>query len=171
MEIIIRKAKKGDGKGWVKMWNEGIKRNFFIYNGTNRLRNKRDILKADKKYKRYSKNEITFVAIEKDSKKIVGFSNARGKDDGRTRHRLELGWALHPDYSRKGIATRLVNAIIEEARKRGIKRLEAEAAVENVASVKLAKKAGFKIEGRRKLGMIIDTGKYVDTYLFGMILK
>jgi len=171
MDIIIRKAKKGDGKGWAEMWNEGIKRKFYIYNGGNSLRTRKDIFKSNKKYNNQKGHEFTLFAIDRNNGKIVGSSNCFGKEKGRTRHRVELGWMVHPDYSGKGIATRLVKEVILEAKKRGIKKIGAEAAIENVASVKLAKKCGFKIEGRLKKGILLDSGRYVDTYIFGLTLK
>ena len=78
---------------------------------------------------------------------------------------------VHPDYTGKGIATALLKGVIQEARKRGIKRIEAEAALENKASVNLAKRCGFKIEGKRKKGLLTDNWRYIDTYLFGKILS
>jgi RimJ/RimL family protein N-acetyltransferase len=70
-----------------------------------------------------------------------------------------------------GIATKLVEATLKEAQRRGFTRAEAEAAVKNTASVKLAVRCGFKIEGKRKNGLLLDDGKYADTYLFGKILR
>lgn len=170
-EIIIRKAKKGDGKGWVKMWNEGIKRKFFLYNGGNSLKGKKDILKADKRYSTQNKNNFTFLAIEKETGIIVGACNAFGNEKGRARHRAECGWMVHPDYSGNGIATELLKEVIKEAEKNGLKRLEAEAASINEASIRLAKRLRFKIEGKRRAGLLTDKGKYLDTYLFGKVLQ
>ena len=77
---------------------------------------------------------------------------------------------MDPDYARKGIATKIVREAIYEAEKRNIKRLEAEVATENIPSIKLARKFNFKIEGRRKKGILLDDGRYIDTYIFGKIL-
>ena len=60
---------------------------------------------------------------------------------------------------------------MKEAKRKGFRRIEAEAAVENAGSVKLAKKCGLKIEGRKKAGLLLDDGRYVDTYIFGKILR
>lgn len=171
MNMIIRKARKGDGKGFCELWNEGLKRKFFVYNGGNIFRKVEDIKKADKRYTSQNKYSISFLAFDKETRKIVGGSSYSAKEKGRTRHRIELGWFVHLDYARKGIATRLVRAVLKEAKKNGFKRAEAEAAVVNIASVKLAKRCGFKIEGIRKAGLILDNGKYADTYLFGKLLK
>lgn len=169
-DYLIRRAKFGDGKGFVEYWNEGIKRKFFIYTGKNSLRTKKDIINANKRYKKISKDNFVFVAIDKTTGKIVGTSSVSA-GVGRNRHRAELGWFVHPDYTRKGIATQLVKSVIEESKKNGIKRIEAEIVVKNIPSIKVAKKFGFILEGKRKSGLLLDNGKYVDTYLFGKILR
>jgi len=68
------------------------------------------------------------------------------------------------------IATKLVNRMIIEAKKNGIRKLEAESAVDNIASVRLAKKLGFVIEGTKKSALKVGN-KYVDSYILGKILK
>lgn len=167
--IIIRKAKKGDGKGIAESFNNGLKRGLNKYTGGNMPFDKKKIRKMEKDFSKYNKHKCCYVAL--DNKKIIGSCIFSGKDKGRLRHRVELGWGIHPDYIRKGLATRMVKRLIEEARKRGFKKIEAEAACENISSVKLAKKLGFKIEGRKKAGLLLDNGKYVDTYVFGKILR
>lgn len=169
MKILIRKARKEDIKGMVGFFNEGIRRGFYVYNGTNKIRSAKEIREREKKFLKDRKNKVEFVAVDEDNNIVVG-SCGMWAGTGRTRHRGELGWGVHPDYARKGIATKLVETIIKEAKTRGFKRIEAEAALKNVASVKLAKKFGFKIEGIRKKGLLLDNGKYVDTYLLGKVL-
>ena len=71
----------------------------------------------------------------------------------------------------QGIGTKLLKAVLLQAKKRGFKKAQAEAAVANIASFKIAKKCGFKVEGRIKKGLLLDNGKYVDSYLFGKVLK
>jgi len=77
---------------------------------------------------------------------------------------------VHPDYQGRGIATKLLKALLVEAKKKGLKRAEAECAVANVASWKLAKKCGFKIEGKKIKALITDDGKSIDTYIVGRLL-
>jgi RimJ/RimL family protein N-acetyltransferase len=170
MKIIIRKAKKGDGKGIAEMFDIGLKRGFNCYTGNNSFFNNEKIKKLDKSLYENKKFDFSFVAIDSDNEKIIGKCIFWAKEKGRTRHRAEVGWGVHPDYTRKGIATELLKSTLDEAKKRGYKKIQAEAAVKNRASTKLAKKLGFKIEGRRKKGMLLDDGRYVDTYIFGKIL-
>jgi putative acetyltransferase len=171
MKIIIRKAKKGDGKGIAESFNEGLKRGFNAYTGNNQLMDRKKINKMEKQFKENSTHEFSYVAIDKDTGKIIGSAVLFGKNKGRVKHRAEVGWGVHPDYAGRGIATKMTSALIKEAKHLGFKRLEAEAAVKNIASVKLAKKLGFKIEGRKKCGLLLDNSKCVDTYMFGKILR
>lgn len=169
MEIIIRKARKGDGKGIAESFNEGLRRGFNLYTGTNKIFDKNKIKKIEKDLSKYKKDYCCYVA--EDNGKIVGSAVFFGRERGRMRHRVELGWGVQPDYAKKGITTRMVSALAREAKRRGFKRIEAEAAVTNTGSVKLAKKLGLKLEGKRKMGLLLDNGKYVDSYLFGKIIR
>jgi len=170
MTIIIRKFRKGDGKGRAEIVNEGIRIRNWKYTGRNKLLSKKDIEKA-KEDSSKKKGEICFVAIDKEKNKIVGSTEFFFKKNGRTRHRVDLGWGIHPDYQKKGVGTKLLRTALQFAKKKGFKRAEAEMAIKNKGSVKLAKKLGFKIEGTKKKALLTDDGKYIDTYIVGKILK
>jgi len=169
--IAIRKARKGDGKGITESFNDGLKRGFNIYTARNQPFDKKKIKEIEKDIKEKSKCRFSYIAFDKSSGKIAGSASLYGKGSGRVSHRAELGWWVHPDYAGKGIATKLVSALIKEAKRLGFKRLEAEVAVKNIPSIKLAKKMGFKVEGRKKCGLKLDNGKYVDTLIFGKIIS
>jgi RimJ/RimL family protein N-acetyltransferase len=89
---------------------------------------------------------------------------------GRLRHRADVGWSVHPDYQKQGIGTKLLKHTLDFAKKKGLKRVEAEMAIKNKGSWKLALKLGFKIEGTKKKGLLTDDGKYIDTYFVGKLL-
>lgn len=170
MQIIIRKARKGDGKAATECYNAGVKVGFNKYTGTIGKRTVADIKRWNRGYTENKKWAFSFIALDKSNGKVVGISSFSSRERKRTRHRGEVGWSVHPDYARKGIATKLVMAVLKEAKQKGFKRAEAETAVENISSVRLAKKCGFRIEGRRRAGLLLDDGRYVDTYLFGKLL-
>ncbi|HLJ60158.1 MAG TPA: GNAT family N-acetyltransferase [bacterium] len=167
--ISIRFARKGDAEGFVVSWNESFRKGHLGYTGT-RLRSRKDIERFRKRYSERKRNEIVFVAVA-EKNRIIGNCGFFARERGRTRHRGELGWMVHHDYVGRGIATKLLGAVLKEAKNRGYKRVEAEIAVENVASIRLATRYGFQLEGRRKAGIVLDTGRYLDTYIFGRILK
>jgi RimJ/RimL family protein N-acetyltransferase len=168
MDVSIRLARKGDAKAIVDSWNESFRKGHLKYTGT-RQRSRDDIKRFDKRYSENKKNTFTFVALE--NKKVIGLCGFSASELGRTRHRGEVGWMVHHDYVGEGIATKLLNAVVREARRRGFKRIEAEAAVANTASIRLAKRLRFRIEGRKRAGLLLDNGKHVDTFVLGKILK
>lgn len=168
MEMRIRKTKIKDAKGFSELWNEGLKRGIFKYTGNNKFRKPLDVQKNFKQAYA-SKERISYVAL--DDSKCIGFAFFNVPRFDRTRHRGELGWFVHPDYAGKGVATKLLGVTLQQLKAKGYKRAEAEIALGNTPSIKLAKKLGFKNEGRRKAGMLLDNGRYVDTYLFGKILN
>jgi len=170
VEIIIRQVKKGDGRSIADFQNKGIKSGFYKYTGMNEPRTLKKIREWNKRYAKKQKNTFLFIAIDKKTGKTVGSCSFSASKSGRTRHRGDIGWVVDPDYKRKGIATKLLKAVLKEAKKRGFKRAEAEAAVKNISSIKLAAKCGLKIEGRKKAGLLLDNGTYVDTYIFGKAL-
>jgi RimJ/RimL family protein N-acetyltransferase len=85
--------------------------------------------------------------------------------------RAEVGYWLGKKYWRQGIVTEALQAIVKYSfRKLKLVRLQAGTAVENKASAKLLKKVGFKKEGlRRKAMRAKSTGKWHDTYAFGLL--
>ncbi len=165
-DVVIRKAKKGDEVGIAENFNEGLKKGVFNYTGSNKKRTKKDL----EKWKDSFNKETSIIFVAEINNKIVGSVFFLAKEKGRTRHRLSGGWSVHPDYQRRGIGTLLLKTAVKEAKKRGFKRLEAEVAVKNISSWKISKKAGFKIEGIKKKGLLLDNKKYADTYMLGRIL-
>jgi RimJ/RimL family protein N-acetyltransferase len=168
--ILIRKAKNGDAKSIIELSNEGLRRKFFVYDGGGYSKGGTDIRKINQKFSVQDQRNFTLLAVDKTKNVIVGWCSVSGNKKGRTRHRVDLGWHVHPDYTRQGIATKLVKMAIAKLKKTSIRRVEAEAAIKNISSLKLAKKLGFKIEGKKRKGLLLDNGKYVDTYIFGKIL-
>jgi RimJ/RimL family protein N-acetyltransferase len=171
MTILIRKAKPGDEIGIAKMKKEGFKRKNWNYTGSNDLPDKKKLEKMRKSFSDKKAESFSFVAIDTKQHKIIGSISSSFRKKGRLRHRIDMGWGVHPDYQGKGIGTKLLRESLKFAKQKGFKRAEAEAATENIASVKIAKKCGFKIDGKREKGLLLDNGKYVDTYIFGKILR
>jgi [ribosomal protein S5]-alanine N-acetyltransferase len=114
-------------------------------------------------------NLYNFGIILKSSGKLVGMIGLMALDTFTAK--ADVGYWLGQKYWRMGIATEALEAIVKFAfRKLKFVRLQADVAVENKASVKLLKKVGFKKEGlKRKGGRAKSTGKWHNTYLFGLL--
>lgn len=167
--IIIRKAKPGDEIGVSEMIKYGLKTKNFSYIGTNKPWNKERIKSARKEYASKNPNGYAFVAIDKLNNKLVGACHFGFKKNCRIGHVVELGWFVHPDYQKRGIGFNLLKTALKYAHKKGFKRAEAEIVVKNKASLKIAKRCGFKIEGIKRKGFLTDEGKYLDMYILGRL--
>lgn len=168
-EIIIRKSKVSDLSGIAKLTKEGVDSGKWLYTGSNKFK-KEKIEKLKKSIISKKPELYHFIAIDKKNKKIVGMCHCSFKKSGRTRHRVDCGWSIHPDYFGQGIGTKMLSYMLDYLKKKGFKRAEAEMAIVNKASWKLALKCGFKIEGTKKKALLTDDGKYIDTYIVGKML-
>jgi len=173
MELRIRNARTGDGRAIAECFyascDNSCKDCFNKYICSASKYTVKMITNMDKRLSKKLKNYLALVAIDKNGK-LVGFSSCLGSTDKSMMHRAECGWFVDINYANKGIATKLVERLIVDAKNSGFKKLEAEAAIENIASIRLAKKLGFEIEGTKKLALRIGS-RYIDSYILGKVLN
>ena len=129
-----------------------------------------DVKMFNKLYSKPRKNEFGFVAIDNKKNTIIGACTFGSSSTGRASHVGEVGCGVHLDYFRIGVATKLLKAILKEAKERGFIKVDAEVARNNIASIKLVKRCGFVLEGTKRRGLLLDSGKYEDMCMFGKIL-
>jgi RimJ/RimL family protein N-acetyltransferase len=119
--------------------------------------------------KKVKENPYNFGITLKHSGKLVGMIGFTGLDkfSGKT----EVGYWLGRKYWRQGITAESLKAMVNFAfRKLKLVRLQADVFIENKASANLLKKIGFKKEGlKRKSARAKSTGKWHDTYVFGLL--
>ena len=94
--------------------------------------------------------EDEFLVARLDGRTVgfVGIHRLRG-EIGEMRHVGEVGIIVHPDFQRRGIGTKLLQACLSLAGRRGFKRLEADTLANNKAMRRLLEKFDFKLEGVR----------------------
>jgi Sortase and related acyltransferases len=74
----------------------------------------------------------------------------------------EVSIYIHPDFQRKGVGDKLLEALIKESELRGIWTLQSGIFPENTASMRLHQKHGFRIVGiYEKMGKM-DDGRWRD---------
>ena len=84
------------------------------------------------------------------------------------RDTVEVGYWLIVEARGRGVATRAVGAMVNDAFARGILRVEAHVRPENTASVRVLERLGFEREGtKRKL--LRHGGRRVDADLFARV--
>ncbi|WP_327580981.1 GNAT family N-acetyltransferase [Nonomuraea sp. NBC_00507] len=81
----------------------------------------------------------------------------------------EIGYMVAPWARGKGVASRAVRAVTDWLFDHGIRRVELQAAVENVASLRVAYKCGFREEGRKREARSMRDGRYADLVAFARL--
>jgi ribosomal-protein-alanine N-acetyltransferase len=115
----------------------------------------------------YNNDGIYFAIANKSDNKMIG---AVGLSSKYSHHnRIELSYDMAKEYWRKGIMTSAIGEVIkygfEELK---INRIEAFASINNIPSIKLLEKCGFKLEGRLRQHRF-HRGQYVDVYVFSRL--
>ncbi len=161
--IIIRPAKLGDEKQINQITKLAHKRKVWPYIG---------LYKYDKEQIKTLKEQIRnpklgashFVAISKEDGNILGFFSYFFELKTRFRHKIKFTWKVHPDHFSKGIGAKLLEYTLKDAKKKGFKKATAEIVIDNQASLKLALKFNFKIEGLITNYFLTDNNKLKDCY-------
>ena len=84
-------------------------------------------------------------------------------------HKGEIGYAVHPKFRGKGLASKAVKLITKYAfKKYKLKRISAIGRVNNKASARVLEKAGYKLEGILRKNKCVD-GIYLDDFIYSKI--
>lgn len=97
---------------------------------------------------------------------ILGGANLRLFDP--MRDTVELGYWLFVEARGRGVATRVVRALVDQAQASGIVRVEAHVRIGNSASERVLERAGFEREGIKRR-LLRHGGKRVDATLFAIV--
>ncbi|MGP3957751.1 GNAT family N-acetyltransferase [Nonomuraea sp. 3N208] len=81
----------------------------------------------------------------------------------------EIGYVVAPWARGKDVASTAARAVTDWVFDHGIRRVELQTAVENVASLRVAYKSGFREEGRRRDAKSMRDGRYVDLVTFARL--
>jgi RimJ/RimL family protein N-acetyltransferase len=88
---------------------------------------------------------------------------------GEASHKAEIGYWIGKEHRGKGITTLAIKKIVDIGfGEKGLFRLEANVFLDNHASMKALKKAGFEKEGLLK-STFIKGDRLVDTYLYSCV--
>ena len=113
-----------------------------------------------------TKGYSQFVAIFDGN--VVGWCDVIPKNRPAHAHSGVLGIGLLPAFRGRGNGFALIDATINDARSRGIVRIELTVHADNARAIALYNKAGFKTEGLLKDAVLIDS-EYKDLILMAII--
>lgn len=113
---------------------------------------------------------IYTAIVLKENNKVIGNIYFTESGEGA----FEIGYILHINYRHKGYAYEAVKAVIDEALLLGTHRIEATVNPENIDSLKLIERLGFKQEEllkEYKMNMLDENGNVIksDMFLYGLI--
>jgi len=114
------------------------------------------------------KNEIIHFVTEVDGKVVASAEITKRR--GHQKHVGVLGIAVKSGYRRFGIATKLIEALLEEAKKHGLKVIILDVYEKNLPALKLYKRMGFKEVGRIPKA-VYWKGEYIDDIKMARILE
>ena len=114
-------------------------------------------------------NVHSLVAEIVDSKRIVGALGLYRESNLRRAHTGVIGMAVHDDYHKQGVGSKLLAAAIDLADNwLHLSRLELTVFIDNAAAIRLYEKFGFEHEGQLKHYALRD-GQMVDVYAMARI--
>jgi len=110
-----------------------------------------------------------FVAVSRDER-VVGWCDIVPKTLEGFRHSGRLGMGVHHDFRRRGIGRQLLAACLDQAKQRGLERVELEVFATNLPAIALYKRSGFVVEGVQKQARKLDNG-YEDIVCMALLFS
>lgn len=102
---------------------------------------------------------VQFVAVQ--AAQVVGWCDIFPGWAHAVQHTGTLGMGLLPAYRGQGLGTRLLQACLDKALRKGITRVTLEARADNTAAIALYEKLGFQHEALKRQALRFD-GVYFD---------
>lgn len=101
--------------------------------------------------------------------KVIGWCDIIVPDVPGFRHSGGLGTGVLRGFRGRGIGTELVEQAIQQARERGLLRIELDIYASNLRAINLYKKFNFKFEGRKSRARYLD-GVFEDVDIMAILL-
>ena len=114
-----------------------------------------------------SKNGPIYYAIENES--VVGWCDVFPEENPRQNHRGGLGMGLLPSYRGKGLGSKLLESVLNQAKQFGLEKVELNVYTTNKPAIALYKKFGFEQEGLIRKYRKLDR-TYFDCLAMGKFL-
>ena len=117
---------------------------------------------------RRSENSIFLLAFVEE--KLVGTLSFEGGARPRTRHSGELGMSVLKQYWGAGVASALMDSLLEWSKQGGIiRKINLRVRSDNLRAINLYKRKGFSVEGTLAKQMFVG-GRYYDNFWMGLEL-
>ena len=113
------------------------------------------------------KEDIThFVLLADDV--VVGWCQIHPLQREGWTHVGGLGIGIHKEYRGKGFGKELMRKALENAKEKGLERIELEVYTTNTAAIHLYESFGFEVEGKKRKVRKLD-GEYYDNLIMALL--
>lgn len=136
--LILRSTRESDGEFCLSLWLDD-ETGRYLSDPPRELADDLELNFA--KDIEHDEGWYPFVAVLKATGERIGTCSLVPSEDGIS---WDLGYCVHRDYRRQGIATEMIRALIDFGRARGGRVFTADVAKENVSSNALLRKLGFR---------------------------
>ena len=161
---MIRRATKEDIPMILEIFNDNIRNSTAIY-----MYEEQTLENRLRWFEQKQASGYPLFVFDEDGE-VAGYATYGSfRDYPANRYTVEHSVYVHKNHYKKGIASKLMNAIIEEANVNGIKTMVGCIDKENVASIKIHEKFGFLYSGTiRNAGY--KFGKWLDLVFYQLDL-
>jgi L-amino acid N-acyltransferase len=164
MELIIRHATEQDLPGILYIYNDAILNTTAVYDYKAHTMEMREKWFQDKK----QNNFPVLVAANNDT--VAGFASyGPFRAWAAYKYSIEHSVYVHPDFRRRGIAKKLLQRLIDEAKQKEIHTMIAGIDANNTISLELHKQLGFEQTANMKQ-VGYKFGKWLDLIFMQLIL-
>lgn len=118
----------------------------------------------------YLDSQTSLLMVLEADEQIIGIANVSTIDDNKQAHVAELGISIIEEYWGYGLATQLMEALMEFVAHTPLKVLTLEVVSENVRAIGLYEKFGFNIVGKLSKRIKADC-TYYDSYIMEKVLE
>lgn len=129
-----------------------------------------DVFEARRFISIYLTDDRRIFLVAEYQGQIVGMITLAGSSRRKILHKAELGISVRKPYWGKGIGSALISEALRIAKQKGFKKIQLEVMEHNERAIRLYKKFGFEVEGRKKKAICMD-GQYFDLLVMGKWLE
>lgn len=168
LEITIRVADSSDAKGILTLCKKIGKETPFLTFGPAGIH--LSVEQEASLINKYTHSKSSLLVIAETDEKIVGMANLTEFSQEKQNHVAEMGVCVLKEYHGVGIATQMLEMLIEFVEHTELKVITLEVARENIPAIHLYRKFGFVIVGTLSKRLRVEDD-YLDSYLMEKVLE
>lgn len=171
--MLLRPLEDVDFPSFIALQSDALKNAPEVFGSDYEWFEALSILSKEQRYEKYMMFPYRYLLGAFTSEGVlvgmIGFSN--DKNRSKVRHKAQIwGLFVSPEHRGMGIASALVQSVVETAQEIGVELIQLAVSTRNSDSYALYLRSGFVVYGTEVRAMKIDQG-YIDEYLMVKFLR